>query len=174
MAAFISEALLQDQECRLPARKRGDAQLLGTGGSPHFSRASQALWELPTTRDATSYNHHEGWAQLHPQAPGEAPTHVLLFLHLSRAPHTNLSTLRRQDFKEEEETSFFWEVCFHRPLNSVHRGFFHLWYFVFHSYSFLRHRALADIKCLVCPEWPLYTSKFQIYSYFKNFIQVSM
>lgn len=87
-------------------------------------------------------------------APGEAPTHVLLFLHLSRAPHTNLSTLRRQDFKEEEETSFFWEVCFHRPLNSVHRGFFHLWFFVFHSYSFLRHQALADIKCLVCPEWP--------------------
>lgn len=107
MAAFISGTLLQDQECSLPARKRGDTQLLGTAGSPHFSRAGQALWELPTPRDATSYNHHEGRPQLHPQAPGEAPTHVLFFLHLSWAPHSNLSTLLRQDFKEEEQTSFF-------------------------------------------------------------------
>lgn len=160
MAAFISGTLLQDQECSLPARKRGDTQLLGTGGSPHFSRASQALWELPMPRDATSYNYHEGWPQLHPQAPGEAPTHVLFFLHLSWAPHSNLSTLLRQDFKEEEQTSFFfWEVCFHRPLNSVLRGFFYSWYFVFHSHSFLRHRAPADIKCLVCPEWPFIHTK---------------
>lgn len=129
MAAFISEALLQDQECRVPARERGDTQLLGTGGSPHCFRASQALWELPRTRDDIQQP-----AQGTATAPsiGETPTQA------PPAPEhlTQTSPLYSDRILK------LWEVCFHRPLDSflmVFWFFFNL-YFVFHSYSLLMHR----------------------------------
>lgn len=67
------------------------------------------------------------------------------FLHLSSAPHINLSTLSRQDSKALRSVSTGLWILF--------SGVFFNSYFIFYSSSLLMHRTPTDRKCLVCPEW---------------------
>lgn len=129
----------KNAEC-LPGQRRHSA--LGNRREPSLLQGQPSPVGAAQDKDDTSSIRDP---QLHPR---ETPTYVPHAPRLSSS-HKPLHSAKAgfQSFEGFVSTGLW-------ILFSGFVFFFFNSYFIFYSYSLLMHQALADIKCLVCPEWP--------------------